>query len=142
MSIILNRLRIGAISLTLSLIESKVLLRILRFHQISGSRRVKFLKMLKLSHQQKREVMEMELKAINTQTGQIFEGGLDQIVAWMETVTEDFPKVDAIANVMADMEVIPEDNDMMDEKFDEINRLGEEIGVEFLPVDEWGHISR
>ena len=78
----------------------------------------------------------MELKAINTQTGQIFEGGLDQIVAWMETVTEDFPKVDAIANVMADMEVIPEDNDMMDEKFDEINRLGEEIGVEFLPVDE------
>ena len=78
----------------------------------------------------------MELKAINTQTGQIFEGGLDQIVAWMETVTEDFPKVDAIANVMADMEVIPEDSDMMDEKIDEINRLGEEIGVEFVPVDE------
>lgn len=78
----------------------------------------------------------MELKAINTQTGQIFEGGLDQIVAWMETVTEDFPKINAIANVMADMEVIPEDSDMMDEKFDEINRLGEEIGVEFLPVDE------
>ena len=78
----------------------------------------------------------MELKAINTQTGQIFEGGLDQIVAWMETVTEDFPKINAIANVMADMEVIPEDSDMMDEKIDEINRLGEEIGVEFLPVDE------
>ena len=80
--------------------------------------------------------MEMELKAINTQTGQIFEGGLDQIVAWMETVTEDFPKINAIANVMADMEVIPEDSDMMDEKIDEINRLGEEIGVEFVPVDE------
>lgn len=78
----------------------------------------------------------MELKAINTQTGQIFEGGLDQIVAWMETVTEDFPKINAIANVMADMEVIPEDSDMMDEKIDKINRLGEEIGVEFLPVDE------
>lgn len=78
----------------------------------------------------------MELKAINTQTGQIFEGGLDQIVAWMETVTEDFPKINAIANVMADMEVIPEDSDMMDEKIDEINRLGEEIGVEFVPVDE------
>lgn len=77
----------------------------------------------------------MELK-INTQTGQIFEGGLDQIVAWMETVTEDFPKINAIANVMADMEVIPEDSDMMDEKIDEINRLGEEIGVEFVPVDE------
>ena len=92
--------------------------------------------MLKLSHQQKREVMEMELKAINTQTGQIFEGGLDQIVAWMETVTENFPKINAIANVMADMEVIPEYSDMMDEKIDEINRLGEEIGVEFLPVDE------
>ena len=80
--------------------------------------------------------MEMELKAINTQTGQIFEGGLDRIVAWMETVTEDFPKINAIANVMADMEVIPEYSDMMDEKIDEINRLGEEIGVEFLPVDE------
>ena len=78
----------------------------------------------------------MELKAINTQTGQIFEGGLDRIVAWMETVTEDFPKINAIANVMADMEVIPEYSDMMDEKIDEINRLGEEIGVEFLPVDE------
>ena len=78
----------------------------------------------------------MELKAINTQTGQIFEGGLDQIVAWMETVTENFPKINAIANVMADMEVIPEYSDMMDEKIDEINRLGEEIGVEFLPVDE------
>ena len=136
MSIILNRLRVDVIPSLSRLIESKVLLRILRFHQISGSRRVKFSKMLKLSHQQKREVMEMELKAINTQTGQIFEGGLDQIVAWMETVTEDFPKVDAIANVMADMEVIPEDSDMMDEKIDEINRLGEEIGVEFLPVDE------
>ena len=74
----------------------------------------------------------MELKAINTQTGQIFEGGLDQIVAWME----DFPKVDAIANVMADMEVIPEYSDMMDEKIDKINRLGEEIGGEFAPVDE------
>ena len=80
--------------------------------------------------------MEMELKAINTQTGQIFEGGLDQIVAWMETVTEDFPKINAIANVMADMEVIPEYSDMMDEKIDEINRLGEEIGVEFVSVDE------
>ena len=78
----------------------------------------------------------MELKAINTQTGQIFEGGLDQIMAWMETVTEDFPKINAIANVMADMEVIPEYSDMMDEKIDEINRLGEEIGVEFVPVDE------
>ena len=78
----------------------------------------------------------MELKAINTQTGQIFEGGLDQIVAWMETVTEDFPKVDAIANVMADMEMIPMDSNLMDEKFEEINRLGEEICVEFLPVDE------
>ena len=78
----------------------------------------------------------MELKAINTQTGQIFEGGLDQIVAWMETVTENFPKINAIANVMADMEVIPEYSDMMDEKIDEINRLGEEIGVEFVPVDE------
>ena len=78
----------------------------------------------------------MELKAINTQTGQIFEGGLDQIVAWMETVTEDFPKVDVIANVMADMEMIPMDSNLMDEKFEEINRLGEEIGVEFLPVDE------
>ena len=78
----------------------------------------------------------MELKAINTQTGQIFEGGLDHIVAWMETVTEDFPKVDAIANVMADMEMIPMDSNLMDEKFEEINRLGEEIGVEFLPVDE------
>ena len=78
----------------------------------------------------------MELKAINTQTGQIFEGGLDQIVAWMETVTEDFPKINAIANVMADMEVIPEYSDMMDEKIDKINRLGEEIGVEFVSVDE------
>ena len=78
----------------------------------------------------------MELKAINTQTGQIFESGLDQIVTWMETVTEDFPKVDVIANVMADMEMIPMDSNLMDEKFEEINRLGEEIGVEFLPVDE------
>ena len=78
----------------------------------------------------------MELKAINTQTGQIFEGGLDQIVAWLDTVTEDFPKINAIANVMADMEVIPEYSDMMDEQLDKINRLGEEIGVEFLPVDE------
>ena len=80
--------------------------------------------------------MEMELKAINTQTGQIFEGGLDQIVAWMETVTEDFPKVDAIANVMADMEMIPTGSELMEEQLDKINRLGEEIGVEFLPVDE------
>ena len=80
--------------------------------------------------------MEMELKAINTQTGQIFEGGLDQIVAWLETVTEDFPKVDAIANVMADMEMIPENSDMMNWEFEEINRFGEEIGVEFLPVNE------
>ena len=80
--------------------------------------------------------MEMELKAINTQTGQIFEGGLDQIVTWMETVTEDFPKVDIIANVMADMEMTPMDSNLMDEKFEEINRLGEEIGVEFVSVDE------
>ena len=54
----------------------------------------------------------------------------------METETEEFPKINAIANVMADMEVIPEYSDMMDEKINEINRLGEEIGVEFLPVDE------
>ena len=47
----------------------------------------------------------MELQAINIQTGQVFEGGLDRIMAWMETVTEDFPKVDAIANVMTDMEM-------------------------------------
>ena len=81
--------------------------------------------------------MEMELKAINTQTGQIFEGGLDQIVAsWLETVTEDFPKVDAIANVMADMEMIPTGSELMEEQLDKINRLGEEIGVEFVPVDE------
>ena len=81
--------------------------------------------------------MEMELKAINTQTGQIFEGGLDQIVtSWLETVTEDFPKVDAIANVMADMEMIPTGSELMEEQLDKINRLGEEIGVEFLPVDE------
>lgn len=78
----------------------------------------------------------MELKAINIQTGQIFEGGLDQIVTWMETVTEDLPKVDSIANVMADMEMIPMNSNLMDEKFEEINHLGEEIGVEFLPVDE------
>ena len=136
MSIILNRLRVDVIPSLSRLIESKVLLRILRFHQISGSRRVKVLKMLKLSHQQKREVMEMELKAINTQTGQIFEGGLDQIVAWMETVTEDFPKINAIANVMADMEMIPTGSELMEEQLDKINRLGEEIGVEFLPVDE------
>ena len=74
----------------------------------------------------------MELKAINTQTGPIFEGGLDQIVAWME----DFPKVDAIANVMADMEMIPTGSELMEEQLDKINRLGEEIGVEFVPVDE------
>lgn len=78
----------------------------------------------------------MKLKAINTQTGQIFEGGLDQIVTWMETVTEDLPKVDAIANVMADMEMIPTGSELMEEQLDKINRLGEEIGVEFLPVDE------
>ena len=78
----------------------------------------------------------MELKAINTQMGQIFEGGLDQIVTWMETVTEDFQKVDAIANVMADMEMIPTGSELMEEQLDKINRLGEEIGVEFLPVDE------
>lgn len=30
--------------------------------------------------------MEMELQAIDIQTGQVFEeGGLDRIVAWMET---------------------------------------------------------
>ena len=51
-------------------------------------------------------------------------------------VTEDFPKVDAIANVMADMEMIPENSDMIDGKFEEINRFGEEISVKFLPVDE------
>lgn len=78
----------------------------------------------------------MELKAINTQTGQIFEGGLDRIVAWMEPVTEDFPKVAAIANVMADMEMIPTGSELMEEQLDKINRLGEEIGVEFVPVDE------
>ena len=78
----------------------------------------------------------MELKAINTQMGQIFEGGLDQIVTWMETVTEDFQKVDAIANVMADMEMIPTGSELMEEQLDKINRLGEEISVEFLPVDE------
>lgn len=80
--------------------------------------------------------MEMELKAINIQTGQIFEGGLDQIVAWMETVSEDFPKVDAIANVMADMEITLVGSELMEEQLDKINRLGEEIGVEFVPVDE------
>lgn len=80
--------------------------------------------------------MEMELKAINTQTGQIFEGGLDQIVTWMETVSEDIPKVDAIVNVMADMEMIPTGSELMEEQLDKINRLSEEIGVEFLPVDE------
>ena len=78
----------------------------------------------------------MELQAINTQTGQIFEGGLDQIVTWLEPVTEDFPKVDAIANVMADMEMIPTGSELMEEQLDKINRLGEEIGVEFAPVDE------
>ena len=78
----------------------------------------------------------MELKTINTQTGQIFEGGLDQIVAWLETVTEDFPKVDAIANVMTDMEMIPTGSELMEERLDKINRLGEKIGVEFVPVDE------
>ena len=30
-------------------------------------------------------IMEMELQAINIQTRQVFEGGLDRIVAWMET---------------------------------------------------------
>ena len=42
----------------------------------------------------------MELKAINTQTGQIFEGGLDQIVAWMEMLTEDSMKIDDIVNAV------------------------------------------
>ena len=54
-------------------------------------------------------------------------------------VTEDFPKVDVIANVMADMEMIPENSDMIDGKFEEINRFGEEISVtavKFLPADE------
>lgn len=78
----------------------------------------------------------MELKAINTQTGQIFEGGLDQIVAWMEMLTEDSMKIDDIVNVMADMEMIPTGGELMEEQLDKINRLGEEIGVEFLPVDE------
>ena len=78
----------------------------------------------------------MELKAINTQTGQIFEGGLDQIVAWMEMLTEDSMKIDDIVNVMADMEMIPIGSELMEEQLDKINRLGEEIGVEFLPVDE------
>lgn len=78
----------------------------------------------------------MELKAINIQTGQIFEGGLDQIMAWLEIVTEDSTKIDVIANVMADMEMTPTDSDLMDKKFKEINRLGEEIGVEFLYPDE------
>ena len=78
----------------------------------------------------------MELKAINTQTGQIFEGGLDQIVAWMEMLTEDSMKIDDIVNVMADMEMIPTGSELMEEQLDKINRLGEEIGVEFVPVDE------
>ena len=78
----------------------------------------------------------MELKAINTQTGQIFEGGLDQIVAWMEMLTEDSMKIDDIVNVMADMEMTPTGSELMEEQLDKINRLGEEIGVEFLPVDE------
>ena len=99
MSIILNRLRVDVIPSLSRLIESKVLLRILRFHQISGSRRVKFLKMLKLSHQQKREVMEMELKAINTQTGQIFEGGLAHIVAGLDAATEDSNSIRSIVLV-------------------------------------------
>ena len=78
----------------------------------------------------------MELQAINTQTGQIFEGGLDQIVAWMEMLTEDSMKIDDIVNVMADMEMIHTGSELMEEQLDKINRLGEEIGVEFLPVDE------
>lgn len=78
----------------------------------------------------------MELKAINIQTGQIFEGGLDQIVAWMEMLTEDSMKIDDIVNVMADMEMIPTGSELMEEQLDKINRLGEEIGVEFVPVDE------
>ena len=78
----------------------------------------------------------MELKAINIQTGQIFEGGLDQIVAWMEMLTEDSMKIDDIVNVMADMEMIPTGSELMEEQLDKINRLGEEIGVEFAPVDE------
>ena len=78
----------------------------------------------------------MELKAINTQTGQIFEGGLDQIVAWMEMLTEDSMKIDDIVNVMADMEMIPTGSELMEEQLDKINCLGEEIGVEFVSVDE------
>ena len=78
----------------------------------------------------------MELKAINIQTGQIFEGGFDQIVAWMEMLTEDSMKIDDIANVMADMEMIPTGSELMEEQLDKINCLGEEIGVEFLPADE------
>ena len=37
---------------------------------------------------------------------------------------------------MADMEMIPTGSELMEEQLDKINRLGEEIGVEFVPVDE------
>lgn len=76
----------------------------------------------------------MELTAVNTATGQVFEGGLDQIVAWMETTYDS--TINAIANVMADMEITPVGSELMEEQLDKINCLGEEIGVEFLPVNE------
>lgn len=76
----------------------------------------------------------MELTAVNTATGQVFEGGLDQIVAWMETVSED--TVNAIANVMADMEITPIGSELMEEQLDKINCLGERIGVEFVHPED------
>ena len=51
-------------------------------------------------------------------------------------LTEDSMKIDDIVNVMADMEITPVGSELMEEQLDKINRLGEEIGVEFLPVDE------
>ena len=36
----------------------------------------------------------------------------------------------------ADMEMSPTGSELMEEQLDKINRLGEEISVEFLPVDE------
>ena len=36
----------------------------------------------------------------------------------------------------------PTDSELMEEQLDKINRLGEEIGVEFVSVDEWGYISQ
>lgn len=78
----------------------------------------------------------MELTAVNIATGQVFEGGLDQIVAWMETVSEDIPTINAIANVMADMEITPIGSELMEEQLDKINRLGERIGVEFAHPED------